>query len=121
MPINNMATSTWATNNALAIELTQQATQSEIDGDYLEACVLYRRAKNILLGVVAEGEKRTEQRRRAKLQLRHATERGAAIGDMIEFQRALLPQLPSTLSVEREKQMDVLPLTEVSASEMVDP
>ena len=100
-------------DNQRAIELTKQARTAELEGNLQDAYDLYGQASALLVKAIANCEKKTEERRRAKLCLRATTDRQKALRACIEGEGSSPEPLPSlaTLSKEMETLPETIPLS----------
>jgi hypothetical protein len=89
-------------NNQKAILLTRQAHEAELDGKYNEAYDLHAQASSLLVKVVADGKKKSDERRRARLQLKGAQDRRYLLQACMTGARPPPQPLPSLLTIQRE-------------------
>lgn len=65
--------------NQQAIELTQQAHAAELEGNFNQARALYGQVVPLLTQAIATGQKKSEERRKAKMHLRATSDRLAVL------------------------------------------
>jgi hypothetical protein len=70
--------------NAEAIELTEKAHTAEISGDHKQAYELYVQAAAVLNGFILTAQKKSVERRRAKLHARTLLDRQTALKRFLE-------------------------------------
>ena len=97
-----MSVSTANADNQKAIELTREAHAAELDGKYKQAYDLQGQAASLLVKVVAGMQKKSEERRRAKLQLRAANDRQMALRACAHGTGNAPNPLPSLVTAQRE-------------------
>jgi hypothetical protein len=89
-------------DNQQAIELTRQAHTAELDGNCQVAYNLHGHAVVLFTKAVADCEKMSEERRRAKLCLRAATDQQRVLGDCILGDCRPPKPLPSSVMLSKE-------------------
>lgn len=89
-------------DNQKAILLTLQAHTAELEGKYTEAYDLHAQAASLLVKVVANGKKGSEERRKARLQLKGAYDRRVALQACVNGIGPPPEPLPSLLTIQRE-------------------
>ncbi|PVF92819.1 hypothetical protein CPB86DRAFT_790768, partial [Serendipita vermifera] len=86
-----------------ANELQTQAATAEVAGDFKKAYELQNELATLLPPLIANGVKKSEERRRAKLQQKVVTERLAALGPFVVGGEGEPPKpLPSTATLRKE-------------------
>jgi hypothetical protein len=100
--------------NQQAIGLTQKAHAAELERDFKQAREFYSQALPLLDQVVASGEKKSEERRRAKLHLKATKERLQLLGiGEVANTPSPLPSI-TTFQMEANNPGDVVLLSLVS-------
>jgi hypothetical protein len=117
-----MSSLTPTADNERATELTKQAHEAELEGKFKEAYDLHRQASGLFFKVIANGKKKSEERRRAKLNYRAATDRQDALRACAAGTGPPPPApLPSLLTFQREmlNLNGTVPLSLVSHRQLV--
>lgn len=84
-------------------ELQTEASIAEVSGNYKQAFDIQTELAKLLPSVIANGQKKSDPRRRAKLQLKAVNERLVTLRPIVEgAQGATLPPLPSSATIAKE-------------------
>jgi hypothetical protein len=84
-------------------ELQGQASVAEVSGDYKQSFDIHSELAKLLPLVIANGQKKSEQRRKAKLQLKVVNERLATLRPIVQAGQApTLSPLPSSATLAKE-------------------
>lgn len=109
-------------DNEAAIQLTIQANTAELNGDYQLASDLHKQATQLLNKAIATLEEKTEERKRAKLQLRTAQARQTLMQSVAQGKAQAPNPLPTSLIVQKEvTQPGITFLSFVCSSEFTSP
>ena len=98
-----MSSSITTADNQRAVELMTQAHEAELSSNFKEAYDFHRQSSSLLFKVIANGQKKSEERRRAKLNYRAAIDRLNALSACVTGTGPPPPApLPSLITFQRE-------------------